>query len=483
MPVLPLIMTPQGLQPQSPVDLREQLVTSVSVTNPDYTDNLPGSLIEDICSTDIAACVQSDSFLVDLINSITPNGANPFLLNQFGILYGLQPQAATNTSVYVTFFGPPGFIIVENFVVSDGTNQYVVQGGGIIGVDGQSLPLYAISPMPGTWAVPEGSVTQFGTSVPANVADSLTVTNVSGGLPSTSGEQITDYRARVMTAGLAASTGMSRYLKTLLSQVPGVSARLVSVRQDLETGYYIVIVGGGDPYQVAYAIWKAISWTGGLLYAPINISEVSKANPAVITTSNNHNFITGMIEKITGVVGTGAMNSINGEFYPVTVIDHKNFSIPFDATPPGCSYLYGGNVSPNPIVEEVTIQDYPDAYLIPYVLPAQEVVSVTVTWQTDSPNYISNTAIASVAGPALQDYINNLPAGTTPINFYDMTSIFLDAVSGILPAEAITVLNFSVGVNGVGVAPLPGTGVVYGDPNSYFYVLLSDITIIEKIAL
>jgi hypothetical protein len=493
-------MTPQGLQPQSPVDLRQQLVSSVLVTNPDYTDNLPGSMIEDICSTDIAACVQSDSFLVDLVNSITPNGANPYLLNQFGILYGLQPQSATNTSVYVTFFGPPGFIIVENFVVSDGTNQYVVQDGGIIGVDGQSLPLYAISPMPGTWPVPEGSVTQLATSVPANVAETLTVTNISGGFPSTAGEQITEYRARVMTAGLAASTGMSRYMKTLLGNVPGVSTRLVGARQDLATGRYIILVGGGDPYQVAYAVWKAVFWSAGLLYASINISHISSTNPVVITTSNNHNLMTGMSEQISGVLANGALASINGKILPVTVIDNKNFSVPYDGTPPGSSYISGGTAYPNPIMEEVTIQDYPDNYLIAYVIPAQEVVTLTITWQTDSPNYVSANAIATASAPALMDYILNLPVGTTPINIYDMTSIFLEAIAGILPAEAVTVLNFSVGIgstygspasNGtpevpsdvVGVAPAPGTGVIYGDPNSYFYIELARITVIERVVL
>jgi hypothetical protein len=474
-------MTAQGLQPQSPVDLREQLVAAVSITNPDYTDNLPGSLIEDICSTDIAACVQSDSFLCDLINSITPNGANPFLLRQLGILYGLSPQDATNTSVYVTFFGPPGFIIVQGFVVGDGTFQYILQTGGIIGTDGQSLPLYAVSPFTGSWAVPEDSVTQIITSVPSSIAASLTVTNVAGGLPATVAETITDYRARVMTAGLAASTGMSRYMKTLIGQIPGIVTRLISARQDPTTGKYIIIVGGGDPYQVAYAIWKAMFWTGGILSAPLEIGFITAANPAVITTTTNHNLVNGMIETINGVQGNGSMTSINGQSLAVTVIDTTNFSIPFDTSASGSSYLTGGTVSPNPIVEQVTIQDYPDNYIIPFVIPAMEVVTMVVTWQTDSPNYISSNAVATVAGPALQDYINNLPCGTTPINIYDMTAIFLNAISGILPAEALTVLNFAVGINGIGIAPSTGTGVIYGDPNSYFYVQLAAITINERI--
>jgi hypothetical protein len=269
-------------------------------------------------------------------------------------------------------------------------------------------------------------------------------------------------------------------MKSILAQIPGVIPRLISARQDAATGRYIMIVGGGDPYYVAYAIWRAMFWPGGLLYAPIYITYISSTNPAVVTTSNNHNLINGMIETITGVQGLGGMPSINGKPFPVTVIDNKNFSIPFNATLPGFSYSIGGIVSPNPIVEEVTIVDYPDTYLLPYVLPAQEVVTIAVTWQTDSPNYIASSAVAAVAAPAIQEYINSLPVGLTPINFYDMTATFLDSVSGILPAEAVTVLNFAVGIDGVGVEPSPGTGVVYGDPNSYFYIELSGIVVIER---
>ena len=485
MPVLPLIMTAQGLQPQAPGDLRTQLVNSVAATNPDYTDNLPGSLVEDIASTDVAACVQSDSFLVDLVNSVSPNGANAFILQQLGVLYGLTPQVATNVSVYVIFYGPPGFVIVQGFIVGDGSYQYIVQDGGIIGANGQSLPLYCVAVTPGTWAVPAGSVTLFFTSLPASVVNQLTCTNPTDGIPSTSGETISDYRDRVMTAGLAASTGMSRYMKTLLANVPGVQSRLVSARQDPVSGKFIAICGGGDPYQVAYAMWKALFWTGGFLPAPINISGISLANPAVVTTATNHNLLTGMTETITGVIGTGIFPSLNGKQYVVTVPtigsepSLNTFTIPVNTNIAGSSYTSGGIVYPNPIVEEVSITDYPDVYVIPFVLPAVENVAIEVTWQTDSPNYVSPSAVASLAGPALEDYINMLPVGTTPINIYDMTSIFLQSVANVLPAEAVTILTFAVSIDGLSKAPPQGTGVIYGDPNSYFLTDLSQITFAE----
>lgn len=477
MATLPLVMSPSGLQPQAPADLRAQLVAKVAASNPDYTANLPAALVEDVASTSVAAIVESDSFLVDLVNAVTPNGANPFILALFGQLYGLGPAVSTNVSVFVTISGPPGFVIVEGFTVGDGLYQYVCPDGAIIGSDGQTLPIYAVAVLSGNWAVPAGSVTQIITSVPAQYQ--LTCINVEDGIPSVAAENESDYRDRVMTAGLASSTGMSRYLKTLVSGVPGTQARLVSVRLDPTSGRYIAIIGGGDPVLVGYAVWKALFWSGGILSAPILIDNITAQNPAVISTAANHNLMTGMVERIDGVVGGGSLQAINGQSFPVTVLSPTTFSVPFDATMVNGIYYSGGTVSPNPIVEEVTITDYPDVYVIPYVIPPQETVTMVVTWETDSPHYVAPQAIAQAAAPALVEYVNSLPVGTAPLNIYDMQSVFIAAVAAILPAESITILAFAVAFDGVAAQPMQGTGVIYGDVNSYFYADLSGIVVQE----
>src|SRR5215469_378345 len=174
MAVLPLVMTDQGLQPTPPSDLRTSLISLVSSIVPDYTANLPGSLIEDISSTDVYALVETDSFLVDLVNSVTPFGANAFLLNQLGTLYGIDPQPITNTSAFVVFTGPPGYVIAQGFVVGDGTYQYICQNGGIIGAGGTSLPIYVLASVDGAWPVLANSIVQLLTSVPANIDLSVT---------------------------------------------------------------------------------------------------------------------------------------------------------------------------------------------------------------------------------------------------------------------------------------------------------------------
>jgi hypothetical protein len=476
---LPIVMGPSGPIPTPPAILRAQLTEKVTQTNPGYVNNLPSSLIEDIASTDVGALIIANQFFIDLINSVTPYGANAFILNQLGTeIYGIQPAVATNTSVDLIFSGTPGFIIIPGFTVTDNVYQYICFDGGVIGSNGISLPIHAIASMPGTWAIAAGTVTGLVTSVPPNI--NLAVINPTEGTPSTSAESIMSFRTRTLTAGLVASTGMDRYLKTLLWNIPGVQQRLVSVRQDLDNGRWIIIVGGGDPYQVAWAIYYAIFDIQTLARPNINIIDITSYDPTnpnpqipVITTEFNHNLVTGMIETIYGVVG---MEQLNGQSFAVTVLNNLTFTIPVGLENLG-NYVSGGIVTPNPILQEINLNSYPDNYLIPFILPPQELVTMNVWWNTDSPNYVSQNAMSQAAAPALMNYINGLYVGVAPINVYEMQAIFLDAVKQIVLAENITSLQFDIVFDGVSYSPAPGTGVVQGDPNSYFYTTTDNILV------
>jgi hypothetical protein len=471
-------MGPQGLQPQAPLDIRNQLQVRVAGERPDFTSNLPGTLIEDVLSTEVAAVVESDSFLCDLVNSVSPNGANAFLLGLFGVLYGLKPQAANNTSVYVVFYGPPGYVIVDGFTVSDGTYRYLVQDGGIIASNGQSTPLYCVADTFGSWAVAAGSVTQLLTSVPAQF--NVSCSNPEDGIPSSAAETVAQYRDRVLTAGLAASTGMSRYLKTRLGNVQGVQARLVSAVQtpstDDEIGFWTVIVGGGDPYQVAYEIWRSMAYLPGLRGARVNIVNISWTNPIVVTTDVVHALVTGETVTMADIKGPATLNY---QGMPCTVTGDRTFTLPIDGTAM-VAYQGGGYiVSPLNMNETVSISDYPDVYTIPYVIPSQETVSLTVTWDTDAPGYVSQSAMAQAAQPVLIDYINSLPVGTTPLNLNAMNKVFLDAVQDILIPEQIISLDFSVAIDGVNQTPELGTEIIPGDPYSYFATDASQVAVVQ----
>jgi hypothetical protein len=278
---------------------------------------------------------------------------------------------------------------------------------------------------------------------------------------------------------------MGRYLKTLCGNVPGVHNRLVSVQ--IEGDQYVVIVGGGDPYQVAYAIWQSDFYVPGLAGATIRIANISNTNPAIVTTTNNHNLTDGDVETIIGVEGMGL--AINNIAFPITTMrtanpsdpgpdPDKQFTIPVDATIIS-PYAYGGIVVPNPINVYISIADFPDTYLIPYVIPPQERVHVTVLWRTDSPNYVSADAIAQAAIPEIVDYINSLPAGTTPINLNVLNKVFLDAVSTILVGEYIIDLEWALSINGIPKDPMGGTQVIFGDPFSYFYIENGQVEVLK----
>lgn len=397
---IPVIMTKEGPIVADPSSLRARLLALVAETNPGYTANLPGSLIEDISSTDVGALVICDSFRVELINSISPYGANEFLLNQLGRIYGVERGASTRTSVNVVFSGPPGFIVAQGFIVSDGTNQYTTQASAIIGSVGETPLVFCLATTDGTWVVPENTVVNLVTSIPTSITDvtPVTVNNPQAGTPSEGEESLEDYRKGVLQAGLAVTQGMATMLRTDLRRVAGVQSRLVSVRQ--QTGGYSIIVGGGDPYEVANAIFMGL----------------------------------------------------------------------FDI-----STLQGSSIDPARDIT-VTIQDFPDTYNVVYINPPQQIVGISVTWNTTMPNFTGDPAVAQKGGPALEAYVNSLYAGQ-PMNLFELQNTFQDAVSDVITPQLLTRMVFSVTIDGVVTPPSVGTGIIAGDPEGYFFTQITNIAI------
>ncbi|HEI6739473.1 TPA: baseplate J/gp47 family protein [Yersinia enterocolitica] len=252
---IPIIMTNAGAQPTPPQTLLANLVTRVSEKVPGYTANLPAGLITDLASTAVGALALIDQARVDLINSVSPYGANIPLLMQLGNIYGAQHGVSTNTSVYVVFSGLPGFAIPKGFTVSDGNYQYVVTRDTAIPDSGQTEPVYCLATISGSWAVPEGTVTQVITSVPKE--QPVTCTNITAGLPGREEQSWASYRAQVMASGMLGVQGTPDCLRALLKSVSGVQENLISYRQS-SLGKWVVVVGGGDPYEVAYTIYKSV---------------------------------------------------------------------------------------------------------------------------------------------------------------------------------------------------------------------------------
>lgn len=73
-----------------------------------------------------------------------------------------------------------------------------------------------------------------------------------------------------------------------------------------------------------------------------NISNITQANPAVVTTSSTHGFNTGDLIAITGVTG---MTQVNDRTFQITVIDPTSFELDGEDSTTHAAYASGGTAT------------------------------------------------------------------------------------------------------------------------------------------
>ena len=235
-----------------------------------------------------------------------------------------------------------------------------------------------------------------------------------------------------------------------------------------------MIVGGGDPYEVATAISRALFDVSTLIGSTMSVDEITIATPGVITTVLNHGYSDGQTVTINGVVG---MTQINGLSGTVSVVNEKQFSMGVD-TSAFSPYVSGGVMTPNLRNETVSINAYPDTYPVTFVRPPQQTVAISLTWNTTGLNFVSPAAVAQLGAAALVTYVNSVIVGQ-PMNLFELQAVFQASVAEVLPPQQLTRMVFAVSINGVGVAPEAGTGIIAGDPESFFLTSSTQISIVQ----
>jgi hypothetical protein len=279
----PLLFTAAGPVTTPPAVLNANLIALVASNAPGYTAALPGILISDMSGTAVGALSTLDQARVDTVNSVSPYTANPYVLAMQGAMLGVPQGLPSNGSVFEVFTGSPGYVIQPGFIFGDGTNQYSIIDGGVVGSGGTTPPLFGVTTNSGTFAIPANSCTTIITSVPSPYT--LTCTNPLAGVPALAAQTIESYRAQVIQAQQGPIQGWITNLKTQLQLVPGVNPNLISV---IPNGtLWTVIVGGGDPYQVAGAIYAGVSSIS--LLAGSQISILRNITVAIYDAPNSYN--------------------------------------------------------------------------------------------------------------------------------------------------------------------------------------------------
>jgi hypothetical protein len=458
-----------GPVPKTSEELRADLVSRATELSPGITTDLPGSLIEDIVSTDVGALIIADQIRVDLINSVGPLKANMYMLNLLAQQSGVSEQKTEgSTTVPVVFGGPAGFPIPQGFLVGDGTYTYQVADVTVINASGFSAMVTAIATNTGSWAVPAGTVNQIQTSLPSEIT--LTCTNPVAGTPGSAKETDYEFRERVWEGQMSTVQGYPGFIRQKLTDLSNVQARLVSVVQSGNS--WIVMCGGGDIYEMAGAIYKSAGDISRLKGTDLNVTGITNANPGVVTTDITHGFSNGQVINITGVLG---MSGINNVPLTITVLSPHTFSIGINTTGLG-TWTGGGLVTPNLRNNVVTINDWPDDYLIPFVIPLQQLVTIKFEWATESVNYLTDATIASLVSQPVINYVNGIFAGK-PMNINNVKDVFLQAINGTLDMSLISTLNVIVTVNGIITGVDAGTNIISGDPYSYWYIASNGVIV------
>lgn len=466
---LPVSYNASGPIPLTANELRDQIVSLATAQSPGITTDLPGSLVEDIVSTNVGALLVCDQARIDLINSVGPLTANVFMLNTLAEQYGIASQKTEGlTTVPVVFTGPAGFAIPQGFLVSDGTYQYSLLDTTIIPSSGTTSPTTCAATITGSWAVPENTVNNIATSLPSDIV--ITCTNPTAGVPSGSAETVAEFRSRVWESGMSTVQGYPGFIRQKLTDLENVQARLVSVVADVNG--WIIMCGGGDIFSMAGAIYKSAGDISRLKGTTLGVTGITKASPGVVTTDITHGFSDGQVAVINGVTG---MTGINGTPFTITVINSHSFSIGVSTIGSG-SWSGGGVVTPNLRNNAVTINDWPDNYIIPFVQPLQQRVTVRLEWATESVNYLTDATVASLVTAPVISYINGIYAGN-PLNINSIKDVFLQSINETINMSLISSLNVVVTVNGVITGVDENTNIISGDRYSYWFISDDGVTV------
>ncbi|WP_336240433.1 hypothetical protein [Citrobacter werkmanii] len=124
----------------------------------------------------------------------------------------------------------------------------------------------------------------------------------------------------------------------------------------------------------------------------------------------------------------------------------------------------------------VTINDYPDSYDVPFVVPSSQSVSVILTWNTIAENFVDPGNISTAATPFIVEYINSIPVGQ-PVNIYQIQTIFAASVASIINPSQISLIEVQIAIDGTVVPPEPETDLVYGGGFSYFTTDSTHVTV------
>lgn len=252
-------ITENGIIPATPIQIREKLLQEVQAEIPEFS-NLPSGLENNLIDESVIILAQIQDMVVNAMNSVAPTYANDYLIKELGAAFGLTMKDKALPIGSITFTGTPATYIPAGIEVKndDGSKSFKTTVSGVIGANR-------------TVNITCEGVDYYDTPTPENTLTNIvnqvigveSCTNPNDITESVEAETIKEYRERFQLKAMANKIGTPATITTNLLLVKGVVKRLLNFRAaqindgDKAKAVLEVVVGGGDDYEVANALFNS----------------------------------------------------------------------------------------------------------------------------------------------------------------------------------------------------------------------------------
>lgn len=281
-------ITKNGIIKDNIVDIRND-IKQKAIENVDGFSNLPSSIQNNLIDESAIIVNEFQDMIANLMNGISPAYANDYIINQLAEAFGVSRKDKQLQTVQLTFKGLAGTIIPAGTQVASENNEYIFET--------KEQTIIRSNGVATTTAI---ATDYYSKIIPAEtlivlINDILNIESVKNELQSSEPieeETIEEFRSRLHTKCLANRNGTIALLDSKLKTIQGVNSRLCSYRNHTQRTHdgairpvIEVVVGGGDDYQVAEAIFESFFYPDIFVSSPSDDETDRTVNINVVFNS------------------------------------------------------------------------------------------------------------------------------------------------------------------------------------------------------
>lgn len=253
----------KGYQPSSAEELREELIADLQKYDADFL-NYPQSFQGALLDQATVFLMYPELLISDLFNQFSYSQAQGTLLDLLGDDRGIRRKGVYKSEVTLRFTGQKGFVIPKGLAVTTTSSPangdkavFYVYEEKLIDTTTGVVDVLAYSDMSVIPQINIGDLDKIVDNIP-----NLAVENIDTPTEPREQESESEYRLRVQQRLRNPKAGSIGAVLSEISNIKGVDTRLVGWRKSEVTSNgktykaFEIIVGGGDPVEIAYAIYK-----------------------------------------------------------------------------------------------------------------------------------------------------------------------------------------------------------------------------------